>query len=122
MKFILKNYEMLSRAAVAFSDFLKTNNVCDDCIFNCRLVISELVSNVFQHSNGEARLSGEFTGEDIIIKVGSDSAFRPPEKSVCSDAYAESGRGLFLIDCISEERSFTREGEIKVVLRAIFNN
>jgi len=67
-----------------------------------------------------ARLSAELDDGRIIIKVSSSNKYRPPEKSVCSGVYEESGRGLFIIDCISEERSFTCEGEIKVTIKADF--
>lgn len=117
MQFVLTSYEMLSRAMEEFSSFLRQNGVSEESVFNSKLVTSELVSNVFQHAGGTAILSGEIEADKIRIRVKSENGFRPPEKSCCSGVYAESGRGLYLVDTISEERSFSN-GAILVVIKA----
>ena len=120
MKFELDNYEMLSRAMDEFCSFLEALNVSEESIFNSKLVTSELVSNVFQHSEGSAFLSGELEQDKICIRVKGTKDFRPPEKSTCSDVYAESGRGLYLVDSVSEERTYLGDGAIRVVIKAHF--
>lgn len=116
----LKNYDMMENAIKRLCDFLQNNNVSEESIFNSRLVTSELVSNVFQHSDGTAFLSWDITDEKINIRVKSTSYYRPPEKSCCSDVYAEGGRGLYIVDCVSEKRTFSNGGEICVTLKTVY--
>lgn len=117
MKFELKDYEMLKKAMNELCSFLESFNVSEESIFNSKLVTSELVSNVFQHAGEIAFLSGEIVDGKICIQVKSKNAYRPPEECVCSDVYAESGRGLYIVDRVSERRSFTRDGAICVVVK-----
>ncbi len=121
MYFELKNFDMLSAAMKEFCEYLKENGVSEDSIFNSKLVSSELINNIFQHSDGVAFFKSELEGERIIIKVRSNVEFIPPEKSCCSEVTAERGRGLYLVDCFSEERTRTGDGAICVVVKAQFN-
>ena len=70
-----------------------------------------------QHSDGVASLESEIRGEFIELKVRSSVRFCPPEESRCSEVYAESGRGLFIVDNVCTERSFTEDGGIKVLIK-----
>ena len=60
---------------------------------------------------------GEFENEQIQLEIG--DSFRLdmlPEKGICSDVYAENGRGLFLVDSVCQTRSQTKDGEIHVTI------
>ena len=113
----VKNYEALKEAMKQLCDFLAESDVPEDSVFDSKLVVSELVSNVLQHSDGVASLDGEIHGEFIELKVHSSVRFCPPEDSFCSDVLAESGRGLFIVDSVCTERSFTEDGSIKVLIK-----
>ncbi|MFQ9737252.1 MAG: ATP-binding protein [Christensenellaceae bacterium] len=94
----VKNFEALKEAMKELCDFLAESDVPEDSVFDSKLVVSELVSNVLQHSDGVASLESEIRGEFIELKVRSSVRFCPPEESRCSEVYAESGRGLFIVD------------------------
>ena len=104
----VKNFEALKEAMKELCDFLAESDVPE---------VSELVSNVLQHSDGVASLESEIRGEFIELKVRSSVRFCPPEESRCSEVYAESGRGLFIVDNVCTERSFTEDGGIKVLIK-----
>ena len=108
----VKNFEALKEAMKELCDFLAESDVPEDSVFDSKLVVSELVSNVLQHSDGVASLESEILGEFIELKVRSSVRFCPPEESRCSEVYAESGRGLFIVDNVCTERSFTEDGGI----------
>lgn len=113
----VKNYEALKEAIDKLCDFLSAGNVPDDSVFDSKLVVSELVNNIFRHSDGVASLESEIRGDYIELKIHSSAYFCPPEESSCSDVFAESGRGLFIVDSVCTERSFTDDGSIRVLIR-----
>ena len=85
----VKNFEALKEAMKELCDFLAESDVPEDSVFDSKLVVSELVSNVLQHSDGVASLESEIRGEFIELKVRSSVRFCPPEESRCSEVYAE---------------------------------
>ena len=113
----VKNFEALRAAMKQLCHFLEERDVPEDSVFDSKLVVSELVSNVLQHSDGTAFLEGEIRGNFIELKVRSTVRFCPPEESCCSGVYAESGRGLFIVDSVCTERSYTEDGGIKVLIK-----
>lgn len=113
----VQNREAMKRAISVLTDFLFERDVPEDCVFYSKLVVSELIDNIFRHSDGDASLTGEVKGEFIELTVNSSAYFCPPTESRCSDVYAESGRGLFLVDSVCAERTATEEGGIKVRIR-----
>lgn len=113
----VKNYETLREALKRLCDFLAESDVPEDSVFDSKLVASELVSNILRHSDGVASLEGEIRGEFIELKIHSSARFCPPEQSRCSDVLAESGRGLFIVDSVCAERSFTEDGSIRVLIK-----
>lgn len=80
----VKNFEALRAAMKQLCDFLEERDVPEDSVFDSKLVVSELVSNVLQHSDGTAFLEGEIRGNFIELKVRSTVRFCPPEESCCS--------------------------------------
>ena len=111
------NFIALQTAMERLCEFLQNRNVPQENVFDSKLVVSELVGNVLKHSRGVATLESEVADGLISIKVSSSTVFIPPEKSVCSDVYAEHGRGLFLVDSVCESRTTTDKGEILVTIK-----
>ena len=60
----------------------------------------ELVTNAVLHARSSARLTIERTGDRVRVTVGDDSAQRPRLRDYGADAV--TGRGIFLVDQISE--------------------
>ena len=50
----------------------------------------------------------------ISICVKAERVYCPPSKGECPEVNAERGRGIFLVDSVSAERTFTEGGEIIV--------
>ena len=118
MKYTVSDFESLHAAMDSFCDFLRDECVAEESIFDSKLVLSELVSNVLQHAKGTADITGEIVEGKIRLEVTADSSFRPPEKTALpEDDYADHGRGLYIVDKISESRATTARGGILVVIR-----
>jgi anti-sigma regulatory factor (Ser/Thr protein kinase) len=107
----------LKAATQAICQRLEESGIPKEKIFDCRLVVNELVGNVLRHSNGTASVKGNVKEGCIEIFVRSTEGFVPPTVSVCSPVTAEGGRGLYLVDSVSVSRTVTPDGEIKVVIQ-----
>ncbi len=90
-------------------------DAADAVLFDLKLVIDELVSNVLRHGGGRARLTVE-QGREIRVTVRGENGFRPPEKSVLSPVDAERGRGLYLVDALVSSRTYSEEDGIAVTI------
>lgn len=117
MIFEIDNYLSLREAVENVSRVLKERDVPAERVFDARLVVSELVGNVLRHAKTTATLGVEISGEFLELHVLSNVAFIPPTLSKKAEVFAESGRGLFLVDSVSEERSATKEGGVLVRIR-----
>ncbi len=110
MIFEIKDYDSLKTAVDELCAFLSSKKVPLEKVFDSRLVAHELLANVVQHSGGAARLLVELEEEYVRICVQAEKVFQPPKERSCPDVFSERGRGLFLVDRISDYRSFTEEG------------
>ena len=117
LRFEVKTVVELQNAAQIFCRHLEENSVPQDKVYDCRLVVNELVGNVLRHSSGVATFHGVVEGNRVEIVVQSTQVFIPPTKSECSPDTAEGGRGLFLVDRVSVSRTVTPNGEIKVIIQ-----
>ncbi len=113
MVFEIRDYDSFKLAVEDFCRFLASHGIPEEKIFDSKLVLHELLGNVLQHSGGGASLQAEIVEEFIRIAVRAENVFRPPTEGRCADLFAERGRGLFLVDKVSE-RTYTKEGEILV--------
>ena len=117
MIFEIDNYLSLREALENVSRFLLEREVPDERVFDARLVMSELVGNVLRHAKTSAKLAVEISGGFVEVHVRSYLPFVPPTVSKRAEVFAESGRGLFLVDSVSQERSSTQDGGICVRLK-----
>jgi PAS domain-containing protein/anti-sigma regulatory factor (Ser/Thr protein kinase) len=65
------------------------------------LVVSELVTNALVHTQGQVRLDLVLRGDRVRVSV-SDSSPRAPAKPVIVDWESTGGRGLLLVEAMSE--------------------
>lgn len=112
MFFKVKDYATLQAALDGLSRFLFEENVGSESVFDCKLVACELLGNVLKYTQGEAGLRGEIKDDFIELKVLSETFFALPEKIVCSGLFAESGRGLFLVNTLCEGQVTAEEDGI----------
>jgi anti-sigma regulatory factor (Ser/Thr protein kinase) len=114
---VVKKLTDLQDALDRLCGFLQDSEVPFENVFDSKLVVSELVTNALTHSKAVASFESEVVDGFIRIKVSSSVKFVLPEKSVCSDVYAEHGRGLYLVDSVCESRTMTEQGEILITIK-----
>ena len=114
MRFVIDSFSALRQALQEICAEIE-RGAPENIVFDCKLVIDELVSNVLQHGGGKAYLTVE-TREEIFIFVRGENSFRPPERSVLSPLDAEHGRGLYLVDALVSSRTFSEEEGIAVTI------
>ena len=117
MQFRIVDKTSLQYAIHELCAHLREEGIAESNIFDSRLVANELLGNVFKHSGGEAQLAVEIKEEIIQITMHSTVPFQTPKVTVCSDVYAEHGRGLFLVDKVSLKRMNLPDGGICVLIR-----
>ena len=113
----IENYELLRDATEEFCGFLSHANVPTERIFDSKLVVYELLGNVLKHSDGKASLCYEIIDGFVEVKIFSSVPYEPPKRSQCVDVYSEHGRGIFLVDSLCHERSFTEDGSLIVRIK-----
>lgn len=106
--FEVDNLINMNAALQDFIDFLRSENVADDDVFDSRLVSCELITNVIRHCGDAAVFRGEICGGSIAIAVSSEGSRGIKLKPALPDVFAESGRGLYIVNAICG-------GDIKVV-------
>ena len=117
MIFRIDNYLSLREAMENVTRTLAEHDVPDERVFDARLVVSELVGNVLRHAQTAATLAVEIGDGFVKVLVQSDLPFVPPTVSKKAELFAESGRGLFLVDSVSDERTCTKDGQICVRIK-----
>jgi serine phosphatase RsbU (regulator of sigma subunit)/anti-sigma regulatory factor (Ser/Thr protein kinase) len=90
------------------------------------LIAAELCSNAARHASGlpgSVTLRAWASGADVVVEVEDDGgALTLPEFHEVPDTDAEQGRGLFLVESLSDElssESWTGHTAIRVVKRAV---
>jgi anti-sigma regulatory factor (Ser/Thr protein kinase) len=102
MIFHVKDYATLQTALDGLCEGLTEWKLQQDRIFDCKLVACELVGNVLKYTDGKAGLQVSIADGIVSLKALSECFFELPENIVCSGLYAESGRGLFLVNSLCE--------------------
>lgn len=117
MHFEIDDFNALRDALHSLEDSLTRAEIPEDIVFAGKLVADELLSNVLQHGGGRAYFTALLQGDEIALFVKCENEFCPPEKSTLADPFAESGRGLFLVDALCVRREYSREEGVKVYLK-----
>ena len=116
--FKVDNLKNMKSELKAFAEFLRVSGVADDDIFAGKLVSCELITNVIRHGGDAAEFTGTLSGDRIIITVSSESMKGLEITPAVPDVFAESGRGLYIVEslCTGEiERG--EDGEIRVCIK-----
>ena len=99
-----------ARAAVArWAAELGIDRLCDDLL----LVVSELVTNAIRHGTPPVRLSVCAEARVVIVTVTDAAPSEPVRRGVADEA--EGGRGLLLIDLLTERSGVRPEPPGKAV-------
>ena len=117
MRIEVENRYFMRNALATVCEFLSESGIAPERVFDSKLIISELVGNVFTLSKGKASVSVTLLDEFVQIEIGSTVPFIPPKTSKLSEVFSEHGRGLFLVDSICHERGVTEDGHIKVLIK-----
>lgn len=118
MTYEIIDYESLRRAVDALCAFLSEENVSSDCVFDSKLVAYEVLGNVLKHAKGNATFAFALANGFVELTVLSEENGCPCEKGRCSGVYAESGRGLFLVDSVAE-RSTSEDGRMRIRIKLV---
>ncbi len=102
MLFKVKDYASLQTALDGLCRFLTEREIGQEQVFDCKLVACELLGNVLKYTDGDTGLYAEIADGFVRLKVTSNTFFELPENIVCSGLYAESGRGLFIVNTLCE--------------------
>lgn len=100
-----------------FVEYLQTAEVDDDAVFYSRLVSCELITNVLRHCKGSALFSGEISEGGVTITVCATSPVGRIAVPALPDVLAESGRGLYIVNAVSDGNVFISGGNVTVVIK-----
>ena len=100
-----------------FSDYLESENVDADCVFDSRLVSCELISNVLKHCGESAHFSGSLVGNEVVITVHGEKETGTIPAPTLPDALAESGRGLYIINALSGGNVKVHGNKVTVIIK-----
>ena len=117
MIFEIENYPSLQESVEALCAYLIEQGVPSASVFDCKLVACELLGNVLCHAKGTARIVSEIKNGFVEMKIISDSVFFPKEKTACAEVTAEHGRGLFLVETVTNGDISIEQDGLKVRIR-----
>lgn len=115
--FEVDNLINMNSALQAFLDFLRSEKVTEDALFNSRLVSCELITNVVRHTGKTAVFTGALNGDVIEIRVRCEGQKPFDVNTSLPDVFAEHGRGLYIIKRVCTGNIEQRDGEIKVYVK-----
>ena len=116
INFKVDNLKNMGSQLKTFVDFLRLSGADDEDIFASKLVSCELITNVIRHGGDEAEFTGTLSGDKITITVTAESFKGLDISRPAPDVFAESGRGLYIINSICSDIERGECGEIKVVI------
>ena len=118
MVFEIENEKTIQAAIAEFCRFLSAQNVSSETVFNSRLVATELLGNVFRHTDDNKAVFRALIREGFVeLTVTSKSGYQAPQTSRLPELFSEHGRGLYLVDSVCVERLQTEEGGILVRIK-----
>ena len=118
VEFKVDNLKNMTAKLKAFAEFLRSRDIAEDDVFLSRLVSCELITNVIRHGGEAAEFRGELLKDKISITVTADSQRGIKLNPERPDVFAESGRGLYIINEVSINGLERGEGgELRVFIR-----
>lgn len=120
MNYTVKNLDGLHAVLDEFCEYLRAAEISEESIFDSRLALSELTTNVLRHTKEEAVIDGGIVNGKIEAEVFSATAFVPPENISLPAPDAECGRGLFLVRAVVEDLRPTERGGLRIVIRTTY--
>lgn len=117
ISFKVEKLTEINAALQDFINYLQSDGMTEDEVFDCKLVSCELLTNVIRHLGETARFDGDVLPDSIVITVSSDSGYTVPPLLKLPDVFAESGRGLYIINSICGGDIFTVDGGICVRIK-----
>ena len=119
MNWQVSNFHTMRAALRKMCLALEQDAVAENSVFDCKLIASELLCNALRYGGGSAAFAAEKREGEVVIRVRSANNYRPPERACCSSVEDERGRGLFLVDALSAERTYSEKDGICVVIRIL---
>ncbi|GAA3207561.1 hypothetical protein GCM10010468_23910 [Actinocorallia longicatena] len=82
---------------------MQARELDDDLIDTVLIVLSELVTNAVRHADGEwVELRLSIQPNEIVLSIWDPVDELPVQRSEYADGESESGRGLFIVDLLTE--------------------
>ena len=117
IKFEVSAIDEMNTELHRFVNYMIDRNVDEDAVFYSRLVSCELITNVLRHCSGTAIFSGEIDEDGVTITVCASAPNGVIKVTALPDALAESGRGLYIVNSVSEGRVTINGGNVTVVIK-----
>ncbi|MBO5328832.1 MAG: hypothetical protein J6B04_06635 [Clostridia bacterium] len=115
--FKVDNLKNMNEALTEFIEHLQNLQISEEDIFDSRLVSCELISNVIRHCSDVAVFEGGVSGGFIKISVSGGKVENAQTKPQLPDAFAESGRGLYIIKSLCSGDILTDGDKICVKIK-----
>jgi PAS domain S-box-containing protein len=85
-------------------EFIRSVTTDAASLFEAELVLGELLANTVEHAPGEVEVQLDWRGEKPIVVVrDSGPGLRVQPRPLPKDAFAEHGRGLYLVNALAED-------------------
>lgn len=118
LKLIYKDYSEFSEFSSLIKEYLNLKGETnEETQYYVRLAICELAGNIIKHSNSIATVNLIIDGDLIDINISGSKCFDfninglPPAESEC-------GRGIFIVNEISEELKYYNGGrDVKIIIK-----
>ena len=117
VSFKVSDLKKMNESLKEFSDFLRRASVAEEDIFASRVVSCELISNVIIHSGKSAEFCGGLEGGGIVITVTASGFENLDLSPSLPDVFAESGRGMYIVNCLSGGNVQRSEDGLKVFIK-----
>ncbi len=114
----IETFEELHSALKELAAYLTENGASDEGIFKSKLAVSEIVTNAMRHSSsGAAKVEWQVKGSLCELKITSLPPYAPPKECKCVDVMSENGRGLYLVNELSETCAVSKNGTLTVTVK-----
>lgn len=117
IEFVVDGIDQMNGELSRFVEYLQTAEVDDDAVFYSRLVSCELITNVLRHCQSPALFSGDISEMGVTITVCASSPGGRITVPDLPDALAESGRGLYIVNAVSEGNVVISGGNVTVTIK-----